>query len=122
MIAVCLRRQVFGHLSRVHLRVMHALACDEGVPFEPIPLTQDLKLPPELEGIASKLIDYARGDPYNLSDDEEKILRWRYIHHSAHWSAAIGRLGSLSDAVFVHAPEPGGRILHPNIGQPGYPQ
>ncbi|MEE4106183.1 T6SS phospholipase effector Tle1-like catalytic domain-containing protein [Pseudomonas viridiflava] len=122
VIAVCLRRQVFGHLSRVHLRVMHALACDEGVPFKPIPIVQELKLPPELEGIACKLIDYARGDPYTLSDDEEKILRWRYIHHSAHWSAAIGRLGSLGDAVFVHAPEPGGRVLHPNVGQHGYPQ
>ncbi|MBC3956033.1 MULTISPECIES: T6SS phospholipase effector Tle1-like catalytic domain-containing protein [Pseudomonas] len=122
VVAACLRRQVFGHLSRVHLRVMHALALDEGVPFDPIPLTQDLQLPGELEGIARKLIDYARGEPYSLSDDEEQVLRWRYIHHSAHWGAAIGSLGSLGDAVFVHAPEPGGRILHPNIGQPGYPQ
>ncbi|WP_122206969.1 DUF2235 domain-containing protein [Pseudomonas viridiflava] len=121
VVAVCLQRQVFGHLSRVHLRVMHALACDEGVPFKPVPETQELGLPPELEGVAHKLIDYARGGRYTLSDHEEQMLRWRYIHHSAHWNAAVGRLGRLSDAVFVHAPQVGGRILHPNIGQPGYP-
>ena len=23
--------------------------------------------------------------------------------------------------MFVHAPQPGGRVLHPNVGQPGYP-
>ncbi|WP_439850952.1 T6SS phospholipase effector Tle1-like catalytic domain-containing protein [Pseudomonas syringae] len=120
--AVGMNRQVFGHLSRVALQIMHALACDEGVPFGPVPHAPHFQLPPELEGIARKLIDYARGGPYTLTVEEEQILRWRYIHQSAHWSAALGRTGSLSDAVFVHAPEPGGRILHPNIGQPGYPQ
>ncbi|KPB69540.1 T6SS phospholipase effector Tle1-like catalytic domain-containing protein [Pseudomonas cannabina] len=120
--AVGMHRQVFGHLSRVSLQIMHALACDEGVPFGPVPQAPYFQLPPELEGIARKLIDYARGGPYTLTSDEEQVLRWRYIHQSAHWSASLGRTGSLSDAVFVHAPEPGGRILHPNIGQPGYPQ
>ncbi|MFJ4145535.1 T6SS phospholipase effector Tle1-like catalytic domain-containing protein [Pseudomonas sp. NPDC089734] len=120
MASVCLRRQVFGHLSRVHLRIMHALACDEGVPFEPIPDTADLRLVPELEGIACKLIGYARGGEYTLDAHEERLLRWRYIHRSAHWNAVIGRVGSISDAVFVHAPEPGGRVRYPNVGQPGY--
>jgi hypothetical protein len=65
---------------------------------------------------------YARGGPYDLTEQEERILRWRYIHRSAHWGATLGSVSSLSDAVFVHAPQPGGRILHPNVGQPGYPQ
>ncbi|WP_024645522.1 T6SS phospholipase effector Tle1-like catalytic domain-containing protein [Pseudomonas syringae] len=120
--AVCMHRQVFGHLSRVSLQIMHTLACDEGVPFGPVPHAPHLQLPPELEVIARKLIDYARGGSYTLTGEEEQILRWRYIHQSAHWSAALGRTGSLSDAVFVHAPAPGGRILHPNVVQPGYPQ
>ncbi|MCI3946284.1 hypothetical protein K0038_03339 [Pseudomonas syringae] len=120
--AVCMNRQVFGHLSRVSLRIMHTLACDEGVPFGPIPLSPEFQLPPELEGIALKLVDYAKGGPYRLNPHEEQVLRWRYIHQSAHWSAAVGRLGTLGDAVFVHAPEPGGRVSHPNVCQPGYPQ
>lgn len=118
--AACLRRQVFGHLSRVYLRVMHALACDEGVPFEPVPDTAELRLAPELEGVCRKLISYARGGAYTLDEQEERLLRWRYIHHSAHWNAIIGRVGSFSDAVFVHAPEPGGRVRYPNTNQAGY--
>ncbi|MCF5648190.1 DUF2235 domain-containing protein [Pseudomonas syringae] len=120
--AVGMGRQVFGHLSRVSLLVMHTLACDEGVPFNPVPLTPEFQLPPELENISSRLIDYARGGPYLLDSHEEALLRWRYIHQSAHWNAVVGRVGTLGDAVFVHAPQSGGRILHPNIGQPGYPQ
>lgn len=118
--AACLRRQVFGHLSRVYLRVMHALACDEGVPFGPVPDTAELRLVPELESICRKLISYARGGAYTLDEQEERLLRWRYIHHSAHWNAIIGRVGSFSDAVFVHAPEPGGRVRYPNTNQAGY--
>lgn len=118
--AACLRRQVFGHLSRVYLRVMHALACDEGVPFEPVPDTAELRLVPELESICRKLIGYARGGAYTLDEREECLLRWRYIHHSAHWNAIIGRVGSFSDAVFVHAPQPGGRVRYPNASQSGY--
>ncbi|KEZ67130.1 hypothetical protein C5I_0133170, partial [Pseudomonas syringae pv. syringae FF5] len=120
--AVGMGRQVFGHLSRVSLLVMHTLACDEGVPFNPVPLTPEFQLPPELENISTRLIDYARGGPYLLDSHEEALLRWRYIHQSAHWNAVVGRVGTLGDAVFVHAPQSGGRILHPNIGQPGYPQ
>ncbi len=120
--AVCMNRQVFGHLSRVYLQIMHTLACDEGVPFGPVPQSTEFQLPPELENIARKLIAYAQGAPYSLEAHEEQLLRWRYIHQSAHWSAVFGRSGTLGDAVFVHAPQPGGRTLHLNIGQPGYPQ
>ncbi|WP_459202897.1 phospholipase effector Tle1 domain-containing protein [Pseudomonas fragariae (ex Marin et al. 2024)] len=120
--AVGMSRQVFGHLSRVSLLIMHTLACDEGVPFDPVPQAPEFQLPPELENISTRLIDYARGGSYLLDSHEEALLRWRYIHQSAHWNAVVGRVGTFGDAVFVHAPQPGGRILHPNIGQPGYPQ
>jgi hypothetical protein len=119
--SVCLRRQVFGHLSLVNLRIMHALARDQGVPLLPFPERAAFSLPPELHGIAEKLMYYARGGPYDLTEQEERILRWRYIHRSAHWGGTLGSVSSLSDAVFVHAPQPGGRVLHPNVGQPGYP-
>ncbi|RMU68708.1 hypothetical protein ALP23_04563 [Pseudomonas syringae pv. apii] len=120
--AVGMSRQVFGHLSRVSLLIMHTLACDEGVPFDPVPQAPEFQLPPELENISTRLIDYARGGSYLLDSHEEALLRWRYIHQSAHWNAVVGRVGTFGDAVFVHAPQLGGRILHPNIGQPGYPQ
>ncbi|MFS2157043.1 DUF2235 domain-containing protein [Pseudomonas sp. Pseusp122] len=112
--AVCLRRQVFGHLSLVSLRVMHALACDEGVPFAPIGSRPELQLLPELFDINAKLIRYARGADYELDAGEELMLRHRYIHRSAHWRSLIGHSGRLGQMWFVHAPQPGGRILHPN--------
>ncbi|PHN25270.1 T6SS phospholipase effector Tle1-like catalytic domain-containing protein [Pseudomonas sp. ICMP 561] len=114
MAAVCLQRQVFGHLSRVHLRVMHALACDEGVPFNPIPGSQDFLILPELQGVARKLIAYARGAAYSLDAEEEQMLRHRYIHRSAHWDALIDSRHKFNDALFVHAPQSGGRVRWPN--------
>ncbi|WP_397452286.1 T6SS phospholipase effector Tle1-like catalytic domain-containing protein [Pseudomonas sp. NA-150] len=119
--AVSMERRVYGHLSRVHLRVMHALACAEGVPLEPVPETAVLSLTPELQVIAQKLIAYALGGPYSLTEHEQRLLRRRYIHRSAHWNAAIGGKTSMSTALFVHAPQADGRARHPNRGQPGYP-
>jgi Uncharacterized alpha/beta hydrolase domain (DUF2235) len=120
--AVILDRRVYGHLSRIYLRVMHELACAEGVPLEPIPDSPALSLVPELKLIEQKLISYARGEPDTLTDSERRLLRRRYVHRSAHWNAwgAGGSVGSRR-AVFVHAPESGGRVRHPHIGQPGYP-
>jgi hypothetical protein len=121
MAAVCLEREVLGHLSRIHLRIMHALACDEGVPFNPLPNSMDLLLLPELQGIAHKLLAYARGAPCALDELEEQLLRRRYIHRSAHWSALIDSRHRFSDALFVHAPQCGGRIQYPNQEGRGYP-
>lgn len=121
MVAVCLRRPVSGHLSRVHLRIMHALACDEGVPLLPIAATDELGLVPELEDIADRLLAQARGDRVDLTPEQERLLRWHYIHHSAHWSPIVGTLGSLGKGLFVHAPQPGGRAVHANVAQAGYP-
>ncbi len=121
MAAVCLQRKVFGHLSLVHLRVMHGLACAEGVPLEPIPVSDAFNLPPELQGIAEKLTEYAKNGIYTLDEREERLLRRRYIHRSAHWEAAIRGTGQLNEALFVHAPARGGRVRHPNVEVPGYP-
>ena len=119
MAAVCLQRKVFGHLSLVHLRIMHGLACAEGVPLEPIPVSDAFNLPPELQRIAQKLMDYAKDGIYTLDKREEQLLRRRYIHRSAHWEAAIRGTGQLNEALFVHAPAQGGRVLHPNVEMPG---
>src|SRR5690606_13631386 len=111
--------KVFGHLSLVHLRVMHGLACAEGVPLEPIPVSDAFNLPPELQGIAQKLTKYAHDGIYTLDEREEQLLRRRYIHRSAHWEAAIRGTGQLNEALFVHAPAWGGRVRHPNVEVPG---
>lgn len=118
--SVKLQRRVFGHLSRVYLRIMHALACDEGVPFSPIPDTADLSLPPELRDIAVKLMAYARGEGAPLSADDLQILYRRYIHCSAHWNTTLGRHGRLVDSLFLHAPAAEGRQRFPNVSRPGY--
>lgn len=119
--SVKLERRVFGHLSRIYLRVMHALACDEGVPFNALPDTADLSLPPELRGVCVKLIDYARGHGQPLTSEELRMLYRRYIHCSAHWNASLGRRGALLDSLFLHAPATDGRQHFLNISQPGYP-
>ncbi|MFK3795220.1 T6SS phospholipase effector Tle1-like catalytic domain-containing protein [Pseudomonas sp. NPDC088444] len=119
--SVKLERRVFGHLSRVYLRVMHALACDEGVPFRPIPDVADLNVPLELKSIAEKLLAYARGLDVSLTADEMQMLYRRYIHCSAHWNAFIGRSGALVDSPFIHAPAVGGRQRFAHVSQPGYP-
>lgn len=118
---VMLERRVFGHLSRVYLRVMHALACDEGVPFQPVPESPDLSLPPELREVAVKLIAHARGQGGSLSESDLQMLYRRYIHCSAHWNSTLGRRGTLVDSLFVHAPARGGRLRFPNESQSGYP-
>jgi len=119
--SVMLERGVFGHLSRVYLRVMHGLACDEGVPFMPIPDLPDLALPPELRGVASKLLARARGEEQPLTAAEMQMLYRRYIHCSAHWNSTLTSSNSLIDGLFVHAPAKEGRSRFPNLGQPGYP-
>jgi hypothetical protein len=120
--AVMLERRVFGHLSRVYLRVMHALACDENVPFRAFPDSPELSLPAELRGIALKLVAYARGQGNPLSEEELQMMYRRYIHCSAHWNNAFGQRRTLMDSLFIHAPASQGRQRFANLGQRGYPQ
>ncbi|MEX6665536.1 DUF2235 domain-containing protein [Pseudomonas sp. W2-17] len=117
---VKLERRVYNHLALVYLRLMHVLACDEGVPFLPIKESAETSLPPELRPIATKLISHAKGEGGALSDAEKTLLYRRYIHRSAHWNNA--RRDSLVDGLFVHAPALNGRQMFTNLGQPAYPQ
>ncbi|MBC8649029.1 type IV secretion protein Rhs [Pseudomonas sp. MTM4] len=107
-----LERTVYGHLSRVYLRVMHALAVDEKVPFKEIPETEDLIVPEELLSIGKKLLARAMGGSGLLDEDEERLLRQRYIHLSSNWNAAIGQGGGRWSVVFVNAPAENGRVHH----------
>lgn len=120
--AVSLERRVFGHLAGVYLRLMHALATAQGVPFGRIPESILSSVPPELRSIASKLIEQGQTGIISLTDHEARVLSRCYIHRSAHWKALAGKSGLWSDSLFVHAPAAGGRIRFPNCGQPGYPQ
>ena len=99
-----LERRVYGHLSRIYLRVMHALATDALVPMKDIPDIDDLNLPEELTFISDKLIAWGRNGSGALDAEEERLLRQRYIHLSANWNAGLGRGGSSFDIVFINAP------------------
>lgn len=125
--SVTMERRVFGYLSRVYLRVMHALACDEGVPFLPVSTAAhsgflDLSLPAELRDISQKLVAYARGRGEPLGERDLQMLYRRYIHCSAHWNSSLGKRGERVESLFLHAPAPEGRAQFINVGQPGYPQ
>jgi hypothetical protein len=100
-----IERRVYGHLSRAYLRVMHALASDAGVPLEMIDeFDNALALPNELIGISDKLVALATSGDGALDEEEERLLRQRYIHLSANWNAGAGKGGSTLDVVFINAP------------------
>lgn len=110
--APLMRRTVYGHLSRVYLRVMHALARDAGVPLKDVPTTEELSLPDELEVISITLADWARRGTGKLSNEQERLLRQRYIHQSSNWNAVAGAGGSRSDVVFPNRPANGSRARY----------
>lgn len=108
-----LERRVYGHLSRVYLRIMHTLAMEAGVPFNRIQEKDPaLALPEELMLINDKLLTWARNGSGALDAEEERLLRQRYIHLSANWNAASGRGGSVLDVVFINAPTERERMRH----------
>ena len=112
MAAPYLERTVYGHLSRVYLRVMHALAIGEKVPFRNVPVTEDLNVPEELLPICDKSLARVMNGSGSLNEDEERLLRQRYIHLSSNWNAAMGQGGGRWDTVFVNAPAVNGRVRH----------
>lgn len=113
-----LERRVYGHLSRVYLRVMHALALEADVPFNRIQEKDPaLALPEELMPINDKLLAWARSGSGALDAEEERLLRQRYIHLSANWNAAAGRGGSILDVVFINAPAEHQRVRHSDAPQ-----
>lgn len=108
-----LKRVVRGELSRVYLRVMHALAKQKGVPFNDIPKKSDFQLPKELEPLSERFV----AGYYHVTPTEEALLRLRYIHTSAHWNHPLDASGQREARVlYINAPAPGGvRIQHPHV-------
>jgi len=116
MAAPYLERTVYGHFSRVYLRVMHALATQAGARLDFIDEHDSrLSLPAELVPIKDKLLSWALSGSGSLNKDEERLLRQRYIHLSSNWNAATGQGGSKLDVVFINAPGENGRICHDDI-------
>lgn len=110
--ALLRERDVQGHLSRVALRILHALARRAGVPLAAID-DQDVRLtiPDDLRPIAAKLQAFALGDSATLSLtlQERQWLASRYIHTSAHWNPVRGLRHSELDALYIDRPAPQGR-------------
>ncbi len=113
MAAPYLERTVYGHLSRVYLRVMHALATEAGAHLDFIDEHDlDLSLPSELIPIKEKLLSWAMSGSGSLNEDEERLLRQRYVHLSSNWNAAIGQGNSKWNIAFINAPADSGRVHH----------
>jgi len=116
MAAPYLERTVYGHFSRVCLRVMHALATEAGARLDFIDEHDpELSLPAELVPIKDKLLSWALSGSGSLNEDEERLLRQRYIHLSSNWNAATGQGGSKLDVVFINVPAENGRVYHDDI-------
>lgn len=112
---VTIERSIRGELSLVYLRVMRELAVRQGVPFDFIDEKESATaLPEDLQGIAEKLMAFSRGGRYDLDEDEERLLRTRYIHLSAHWKPTSGLL--------ISKPAPNVRLVYSNKPQQGYPE
>lgn len=52
-----------------------------------------------------------------LSEEEQRLLRDRYMHASANWNALKGLRNSVLDVLFVNRPGVGGRVAHANPTQ-----
>ena len=108
--SVFMQRRVFGHLSRVYLRIMHRLACDQGVPLRALTVAE-AELPDELSAIAVSLEAQVRTGVVELSQEQERLLRQRYVHRSANWNAGVGMGTGVMDQAFFNRPREGGRSV-----------
>ena len=112
-----LDREVRGEYSRIPLYLMHKLAVDAGVPFDPIPTDNpQLVLPPELMTIARNLAAHVwHGNELLMSPESKALLKQRYIHHSDHYLKMY-----VKDAWPIYPFQPakyGRRVVHPNKSQ-----
>ena len=107
-----LDREVLSEYSRIPLYLMHKLAVDAGVPFDPIPTeSPQLVLPPELMTIARNLAAHVwHGSPLLMTPESNALLKQRYIHHSDHY-LQLGPLYPFKPGKY------GRRTVHPNKGQ-----
>jgi type VI secretion system secreted protein VgrG len=112
-----LDRPVRGELGLVSLRVMRELGVRHGVPFKSLESRPDLALPEELLPIATQILEQtlAGNTEVRLNADQERLLRSRYIHQSAHW---------IPSGIFIpHQPAKGNRRnVYPDHPQKGYPE
>ena len=106
--AVFMQRRVLGHLSRVYLRIMHSLACKQGVPFAALISAQDA-LPDELLPIAARLEAQVLKSTIKLTPAQERLLRQRYVHQSANFNANVGQGLGVLDKAFFNIAQEGGR-------------
>ncbi len=100
--ATQLQREVRGELSRLYLRVMHAMAVARGVPLQAIPATAEFALPAELLPLEKRFLTAN----FALNTAEQRLLLLNYIHVSAHWNPPAGLQGN--------APRTGNRALYIN--------
>ena len=107
---VFMQRRIRGHLSKVYLRIMHALASEHGVPFAALGDEQDT-LPAELRPIAARLQEQLGKNAIKLTPGQERLLRQRYIHHSANFNANVGEGLGVLDKAFFNIPQEGGRSV-----------
>ncbi|WDY56474.1 T6SS phospholipase effector Tle1-like catalytic domain-containing protein [Pseudomonas sp. PSKL.D1] len=110
-------RQVHGHLARVYLGVMHALAIRAGVPLGELPAAQPWwQIPADLRAIGNKMRDYALGhtSELGLSKEESDLLQRKYIHTSANWEPFMGMGNAPTEWVFLNRPAEEGRFVEPN--------
>ncbi|QBM18121.1 hypothetical protein MARI_22500 [Marinobacter sp. JH2] len=116
-------RQIRGEYSRLSLRVMHCLAINAGVPLTKIPRRPDLDLPTELESISDQwLEEVVQGAlEVSLGTEQRRLLRHRYLHHSAHYNPLKFIAGGVPTTLMAgrnfspNAPTSSGeREIHPN--------
>ena len=115
--ALQLKRPVRGELSRVYLRVMYALAQQQGVRFEPLnEQASRYLIPAELKLLSDRFV---AGD-YSTTPEEEHLLKLRYIHTSANWNPPTILRGSVprtsAGLLYFNAPTTDGtRLQHPHV-------
>ncbi|NNA00451.1 DUF2345 domain-containing protein, partial [Pseudomonas lundensis] len=117
LVGITLDRTVRGELALIALRVMRELGVRNGVPFDVLDdEDRRFKLPEELKPIAAEILEQALvGLDIKLNPDQERLLRGRYIHHSANWIPQSG--------LFVNKPTSDGvRNIYPNHPHKGYPE
>lgn len=114
--ALQLKRPVRGELSRVYLRLMHRLARQKGVTFDPIDeYAPNMMLPADLQ----PLCEHFLAVDYSTTPAEERLLQLKYIHCSAHWNPPARLQGQTPRTgiklIFINAPTADGRReCHPH--------
>ena len=107
--------RVSGAYAGIPLRAMYTLATGAGIPFDAIDDNDPaFKVPGELTTVLARTLSYVQGGSLSFSHEEARLLRQRYLHHSASWHVSGG--GVLPLALFyVNRPaDDGQRVVFPN--------